>query len=136
MAAIVDTNILVRMIFNTESNPEQHEKAKKIMRQERLVVPTVVFCEFVWVLRSCYKKNNAEIAKAIRIFLDAPVITNKEEVHAGLEFLENGGDFADGVVVFSGRRLARNKGFFVSFDRDAVRRALRAGFKATNAEDF
>jgi len=78
-----------------------------------------VFCEFVWVLRQGYKKSAAEIAGAIRKLLrSASVATNRPAVEAGLEFLEKGGDFADGVIAYEGNWLGAEE--FVSFDRQAV----------------
>ena len=134
---IVDTNVLIRIVFNTGDNDEQHEKARKIILHEELVVPVIVFCEFTWVLRDCYKKSKSEIAKFIRVFLNTQVITDEEAVLAGLNFLENGGDFADGAIIHTGRGLAKsNKASFISFDRDAIRRAKNAGVNAINAIDF
>jgi predicted nucleic-acid-binding protein len=39
-------------------------------------------------------------------------------VEAGLAMLDAGGDFADGVIAFTGRQLGGN--VFASFDRQAV----------------
>jgi hypothetical protein len=44
---------------------------------------------------------------------------------AGLAILEAGGDFADGVIAFDGRRLGG--AVFVSFDRRAVALIERSG---------
>lgn len=55
----------------------------------------------------------------IRSLLDgATVQVDRPAVEAGLAVLEAGGDFADGVIAFDGRRLGG--GVFVSFDRKAV----------------
>jgi predicted nucleic-acid-binding protein len=45
--------------------------------------------------------------------------TDKGAVEAGLAMLEAGGDFADGVIAYSGRWLGGET--FVSFDKEAVR---------------
>jgi hypothetical protein len=46
------------------------------------------------------------------------VQVDRAAVEAGLATLEAGGDFADGVVAFDGRRLGGTA--FASFDRKAV----------------
>ena len=46
------------------------------------------------------------------------VVVNRPAVEAGLAVLEDGGDFADGVIAFDGDWLGGET--FVSFDRKAV----------------
>ena len=48
----------------------------------------------------------------------ATVRVDRPLVDAGLAVLEAGGDFADGVIAFEGRRLGGT--VFVSFDRTAI----------------
>jgi predicted nucleic-acid-binding protein len=86
---------------------------------QRVAVPLPVLCEFVCVLLRRYGRNAAEIATSIRDLTDsANVRVDRPAVAAGLAVLEAGGDFADGVIAFEGRRLGGS--IFVSFDRDAV----------------
>jgi len=98
-----------------------HNNPKTLIdRQAELVaIPVAVFCEFVWVLRQGYKKPAAEIAEAIRRLLrSASVVTNGPAVEAGLELLDQGGDFADGAIAYEGEFLGAEE--FVSFDKTAV----------------
>jgi predicted nucleic-acid-binding protein len=84
-----------------------------------VAVPLPVLCEFVWALLRRYSRRAGEIAAAIRTLADsADVDLDRPAVEAGLAILEAGGDFADGVLAFEGRRLGGN--IFVSFDRDAI----------------
>lgn len=94
--------------------------AAKLLRNAELVaIPVTVLCEFVWVLRQGYKKSTAEIADAIRrLMRSASVATNRLAVEAGLEVLEQGGDFADGVIAYEGYWLGAEE--FASFDKKAV----------------
>jgi predicted nucleic-acid-binding protein len=46
------------------------------------------------------------------------VVMNKPAVEAGLEFLEAGGDFADGAIAYEGHWLGAEE--FASFDEEAV----------------
>jgi predicted nucleic-acid-binding protein len=70
-------------------------------------------------MRSGYKRPPAEVAHSIRALIDSEnVVTNRLAVEAGLEFLDRGGDFADGAVAYEGRWLGAEE--FVSFDKKAV----------------
>ena len=82
-------------------------------------MPLPVLCEFVWVLLGRYGRSADEIAASIRDLADsANVQLDRPAVDAGLAILEAGGDFADGVIAFEGRRLGGS--IFASFDRRAV----------------
>lgn len=66
-----------------------------------------------------YRLPSVEIARAIWGLAAADnVVTDGPALEAGLEFLEAGGDFADGVIFHEGRSLGGDT--FVSFDRKAV----------------
>jgi len=118
MKVAPDTNILLRDAL--QDDPVQARLAKRILESAELVaIPVAVLCEFVWVLRQGYKKSAAEIADAIRRLMRSPsVVTNLPAVEAGLEVLEKGGDFADGVIAYEGHWLGAEE--FVSFDKQAV----------------
>lgn len=59
------------------------------------------------------------MAAALRALLaTANVEVNRSAAEAGLAVLENGGDFADGVIAYEGRWLGGDT--FVSFDKKAV----------------
>ena len=118
MKVVADTNVLLRHALH--DNPLQAGIAAKVLERAELVaIPLTVFCEFVWVLRQGYKKSAAEIAGAIRKLLrGASVVTNRPAVEAGLEVLDHGGDFADGVIAYEGHWLGAEE--FVSFDKQAV----------------
>ena len=93
--------------------------AEALAQAESVAVPLPVLCEFVWVLLRRYGRRAGEIAAAIMTLADsADVDLDRPAVEAGLAILEAGGDFADGVLAFEGRRLGGN--IFVSFDRDAI----------------
>jgi predicted nucleic-acid-binding protein len=114
----VDTNVLVRAAVRDE--PEQTTAATRLMGRAKMVAIAVPsLCEFVWVLRSVYRFQSPEIAKAIRTLLAAAnVETNRPAIDAGLAVLDAGGDFADGVIAYEGRWLGTET--FVSFDKKAV----------------
>jgi predicted nucleic-acid-binding protein len=123
-----DTNILVRAAVGDD--PVQTPVAERVLREaETIAVPVPVLCEFVWVLARGYRRDATEIAASIRRLVDsATVSVDHPAVEAGLRFLEAGGDFADGVIAFEGRRLGGD--VFASFDQKAVSIARQGGVQA------
>jgi predicted nucleic-acid-binding protein len=118
MKIAVDTNVLLRAAVRDD--PSQTKSAALALRTaEEVAVSLPALCEFVWVMRSFFKKPAAEIAHSLRSLIDSPnVVTNRSAVEAGLAFLEAGGDFADGVIAYEGHWLGAEE--FVSFDKEAV----------------
>jgi predicted nucleic-acid-binding protein len=85
----------------------------------------------VWVLSKLYKHRNEAISAAIRaIVKTAKVIVQDDEVKAGLQMMDSGGDFADGVHAYTGWRLAPAQAVFASFDKLAVRLLVAQGLPA------
>jgi predicted nucleic-acid-binding protein len=114
----VDTNVLLRDALHDD--PRQTPIASRTLRKADLVVvPTAALCEFVWVMRRLYKRSAAEIALSIRLLMSGDnVELDRPAIEAGLEILEDGGDFADGVIAYEGAWLGAEE--FVSFDKQAV----------------
>jgi len=123
-----DTNLLVRAAV--QDDHLQARQAARILQQAELVaVPVAALCEFVWVLRRGYKKTIPQISEAIRRLMNsANVVMNRPAIEAGLSVLEEGGDFADGVIAFEGEWLGAQE--FVSFDSQAVSLLRRKGARA------
>jgi predicted nucleic-acid-binding protein len=113
-----DTNVLVRAAIGDDKS--QAKIAAATLKNAELVAVTLpVLCEFVWMLARGYKKPPAAIAEAIHRLVDSSTVNvDRPAVYAGLAVLEAGGDFADGVIAFEGRRLGGE--VFTSFDRVAV----------------
>jgi len=115
-----DTNVLVRAAVLDE--PAQSRLAVAALLQAEAVAVTLpALCEFVWVLTRGYKTKAAEVAAAMRKLAESEsesVLVDRPTLEAGLSVLERGGDFADGVIAFEGRRAGGR--IFTSFDRDAV----------------
>jgi predicted nucleic-acid-binding protein len=113
-----DTNLLVRIA--ALDNPVQSKVAADALSEAEAVAVTLPsLCEFVWVMMRGYERSATEVATAIRKLIgSAGVLVDRPAVEAGLAVLEKGGDFADGVIAFEGRRLGGK--VFMSFDKDAV----------------
>jgi predicted nucleic-acid-binding protein len=114
----VDTNVLVRAAVMDD--PHQSALAVEALLEAEVVVVTLAaLCELVWVLTRGYKKSAMEVPEALRKLVEsASVFVDRPAVEAGLAILERGGDFADGVIAFEGRRAGGR--VFTSFDKEAV----------------
>ena len=128
MRIAADTNVLLRDAL--QDDPLQSPIALKTLQSaELVVVPTPALCEFVWVMRRLYKRSAAEIALSIRLLMSGDnVELDRPAVEAGLEVLEDGGDFADGVIAYEGAWLGADE--FVSFDEKAVKLLKAQGKRA------
>ena len=118
MNIVADTNLWVR--FFTRDDEEQAQKVDDIFaRADKIILPSNVLCELVWVLSFSYQ-------------FKPDVIFKNEEVSFGLKMLQNNGDFADGINAFAGQDMAVGQAAsFVSFDRKAVKLLKRLGRNAT-----
>lgn len=128
MNITVDTNILVRAVVRDDQ--KQARIASKILKEADLIaVPLPCLCEFVWVLRRVYNFGQQDISAALETLLNASnVAVNRPAVDAGLAVLNEGGDFADGLIAYEGHWLGGET--FVSFDKRAVSLIARQGQQA------
>lgn len=118
MSVIIDTNILVRAIVQDQA--EEAERAMAVLAASEVVIPSQTFCELIWVLGRVYKLSRDELIGVVSAWSDTEgVIVDTGAVAAGLAVMKKGGDFADGVVAFEGRRLGGS--VFATFDRRAAR---------------
>ncbi len=127
MRISVDTNILVRAVVRDDA--EQARTAIRTLKGASvIVVVTPCLCEFVWVLRRVYRMKTAEIGAAIKaLAATGNVEMNRPAVEAGLAMLEEGGDFADGVIAYEGAWMGGET--FVSFDKTATTLLAAQGHK-------
>lgn len=127
MRLIVDTNLLVR-VARVDDEPEQALIARDLLESATaVIVSTATLCEYDWVVRKRYKRPRAEVLASLQAIVTNPrTVVDVEAVALGLAFLDAGGDFADGVIAYDGRRLGGD--VFASFDARAKRIAAAAGF--------
>lgn len=113
-----DTNVLVRVLTRDDEHQARIGEAA-LLRATTVALTLPTLCELVWVLSRGYRYEPPGIAMAIRVLIGgAGVVIDGPAVDAGLAALDAGGDFADAVIAFEGRRLGGD--VFVSFDRSAV----------------
>ena len=126
-ADAADTSVLVRAAVMDE-RAQSAIAAKALLEAEVVAVTLASLCEFVWVLTRGYNRSAAEVAAAVRTLVEgASVLVDRPAVAAGLAVLEKGGDFADGVIAFEGRRAGGR--VFATFDKEAT-----AVIRATGGE--
>ena len=125
MKVTADTSVIIRAVV--ADNPQQAALARELLANAEVVaMPLPALCEFVWVLSQGYRFSGREIAFALRKLTESEnVATNRPAVEAGLDYLDRGGDFADGVIAYEGRWLGG--ALFVSFDTKAVTLAKASG---------
>jgi len=81
-----------------------------------------VLCELFWVLSAAYKLRNHEILEKVEQLIKSRKVNIQEyEVEGGLHVARAGGDFSDGVKLYSGRSMTSSRVVFASFDRQAIR---------------
>src|SRR5205807_739802 len=128
MNITVDTNILVRAVVRDDL--KQARTASKILKEADLIAVSLpCLCEFVWVLRRVYNFGQQDISTALQALLNASnVAVDRPAVDAGLAVLNDGGDFADGLIAYEGNWLGGET--FVSFDKKAVSLIVKQGQQA------
>ena len=120
MRLAVDANLLLRLVLQDDET-QARIAADELSRADRVVLPIVALCEFVWVLRKGYGLPREAIAASLRDVIETDsTVYDEAAVHAGLDVLEAGGDFADGVIAYLGE--VQGAEMLVTFDRDAVKR--------------
>ena len=125
MRITADTNVLVRALV--QDDPEQARAASALLEQAELIaIPLPVLCELVWVLRRVYRFAPSDCASAIEALMQSSGVSmDRPAVRAGLRLLAAGGDFADGVIAYSGRALGSEQ--LVTLDHDAARLLSESG---------
>ncbi len=119
----IDTNIIVRALIG--DNPLQSNKARELIKANRVWVSTTVLLEVEWVLRGAYKLPKPDVIASLTNFAGLSNVTleEPERVAKALDWSVRGMDFADAL------HLAAAQSFdsFVSFDQDLVTRANAIG---------
>lgn len=119
MKVTVDTNVLVRLFTNDDV--AQNRAANRALDDADAIILTLpMLCELVWVLGRGYGVGRDGMAETLKgLIKTRNAVFDQPAVEAGIAALEAGGDFADGVIAYEGRKLGAD--CFLSFDRRAVR---------------
>jgi predicted nucleic-acid-binding protein len=121
-----DTNVLLRAIL--DDDPGQSPIAQAALSNAEIVAVSLpTLCELVWTMRRGYRRTQSDVIAVLRALVDTPnVVLDRPAVEAGIDLAEAGGDFADGVISFEGRRYGA--AHFATFDRDAAQILSARGF--------
>ncbi|OOR87215.1 hypothetical protein B0181_10875 [Moraxella caviae] len=96
---VIDTNVLLRYLLRDDERQYQLAKPYFISKQHNLYLPIHVLCEAVWFIKHRLKVPRCAIAALLTDLVASDnVITEKNSFDQGIAFLQNGGDFADGVI--------------------------------------
>ncbi len=122
----LDTNVLVRCLV--QDDPVQSQRATAWIedasaRGEKLYLCSMVLCELVWVLESCYGVLRSDIADTLeRILMTSQFeIEHRDSAWAALaEFRTAKADFSDCLV----GRIHRRAGCEVTATFDRATRSL------------
>ncbi len=103
--AVIDTNLLVR--FLTEDDPSKANDVKRLLLKAaqgeiRLLIPSVVIAELVWVLQSFYKLERSEIVPLLNAILHTHgvEVSDKTVVSDAIAMYRNEAiDFIDAWIV-------------------------------------
>lgn len=119
MKLIADTNVLVRVLV--QDDPAQAQIAQSALAAAELIaIPLPVLCELCWVLKSSSNVDRTEISVAVRTLIaSSKVVADHAAIQSGLDMLEAGGDFADGVIAYGGPLLGGDT--LLTFDAKAAK---------------
>ena len=119
--AVIDTSLLVRYL--TEDDPAKANDVKRLLLKAahdevRLLIPSVVIAELVWVLQSFYKLERREIVPLLNAILHTHgvEVSDKSVVSKAITlYRDSAMDFIDAwIVAFAEEAEVR---FIYTFDR-------------------
>ena len=119
--AVIDTNLLVRYL--TEDDPDKAQSVETLLIKAgkgeiKIVIPSVIIAELIWVLESYYKMETGEISQLVGSILNTPGIDTQDKniLREALKIYENKGtDFVDAWIVEFARE--RNIKTIYTFDK-------------------
>ncbi len=118
----VDTNVIVR--FLTNDDPLQSPRARRLVSENDVWIPTTVLLETEWVLRSTYRYTPTQITASLRDFAGLPRVSleNPGLVARALDWCEEGMDFSDALHLGAADHCEG----FATFDVAFVKAAKKA----------
>jgi predicted nucleic-acid-binding protein len=119
--AVIDTNLLVR--FLTEDDPTKAAAVEILLGKAgkgeiKILIPSVVIAELVWVLKSFYEMEAGEISELVGAVLNTPGLDTQDKsiLREALKTYERKGiDFVDAWILEFARD--RNIKTIYTFDK-------------------
>ncbi|MGE0873731.1 MAG: type II toxin-antitoxin system VapC family toxin [Burkholderiales bacterium] len=117
----LDTNVIVRFLINDEA--VQGRRARALIEENPVFVPTTVLLETEWVLRGGYGLPRADVVRLLRALLGLPQLSTEDprRVASALAWHEAGIDFADALHLAGSVSSER----FATFDAKLVKAAKK-----------
>jgi len=115
----VDTNLLVRLL--TSDDPDQAQRAAKVMESDDIFITKTVMLETEWVLRHAYGIEKVNIIKGFQRLLGLRNVSveDPDNVIQSISWYEDGLDFADALHLASIKRAEK----FATFDSALTKKA-------------
>jgi predicted nucleic-acid-binding protein len=119
----VDTNVIVRYLVGDD--PQQAEKARRLIGHAPIFVPRTVLLEVEWVLRGVYELPSSRIIPALRTLAGLPEVSIEDAplVAKAMDWAETGMDFADALHLAASTQCDS----LLTFDRRFARAGTRLG---------
>ena len=103
--AVIDTNLLVRYLTNDE--PQKAKAVESLLNKAsdgelRILIPSIVIAELVWVLESYYRMEAEGIAELAEAILSTPgvEVTDKGIIASALKlYRDNSIDLIDAWII-------------------------------------
>lgn len=104
----IDTNVLVRICIDDESEPAQVRQARELASQAKfLYVPQVVQVESIWVMTKAYKLEKTEILKVLAsLYTNQALVLEKPDIFqaAFLLYSVSNVGFSDCIILAEARK--------------------------------
>jgi predicted nucleic-acid-binding protein len=131
---VIDTNLLVRYL--TEDNPQKAKAVENLLNKAergdlKILVPSVVIAELVWVLESFYQMHSSEIAELVDAILNTPGIeaTEKSIIVSALKlYTTKNIDLIDAWII----EFAKDRGIKTVYTFDKKHFRDISGIETTN----
>ena len=122
---VIDTNLLVRYLINDDQKKAEavdNLLDKAIKGEVRIVVPSVIIAELVWVLESFYQLKAEDILELVEAIINTSGldVTDKSTVISALRLYKNRNiDFIDAWII----EFAKERGIktIYTFDKKHFR---------------
>jgi predicted nucleic-acid-binding protein len=122
---VIDTNLLVRYLTNDE--PQKAKAVDSLLNKAlkgelKILIPSIVIAELVWVLESNYEMDAVEISELIEAILNTPGIdvTDKTIINSSIRLYKNKNiDLIDAWII----EFAKDRGIktIYTFDKKHFR---------------
>ena len=115
----IDTNILVRIVTNDD--PEQTQRAAKLLLHQPIFITKTVILELEWMLRYTYELERTMILITLQKIIATHNFTVEQSsvIEQALQWYEQGMDFADALHLAGSLQADK----FVSFDKKLLKKA-------------